>query len=82
MTSFQETCEHAKTNHQKHVHGNLQLCLENQQNINNLMPPQGPPGPFQTLGLAILQRVYDIFQKSAKKPKKNHHKTMLVQLCL
>ena len=31
--------------------------------------PRAPPGPFQTLGLAILQGTCDIFQRSIKKPK-------------
>ena len=64
ISTFKEMCEHTKKDHQKHDHGNLQLCFENQRNINDLMPPQDPSGPFQTLGLAILQRTCNMFQKA------------------
>ena len=45
-------------------------AFKTKRNINDLMPPQAPPlGPFETLGLAILQGTCDIFQKSIKKLK-------------
>ena len=74
--------KNTKTYHRKHDHVNMRLCHQNQRNINNLMPPQGPPSPFETLGLAILQRTCDMFQKSIKRLKSImfHYKRMLAQL--
>ena len=79
MTSFQEACEHGNKEHQKHDHNKFAMMPLKPTKYQQFDAASGPPGPIETLSLAILSGMCDIVKDQLKKQKV---KCFITKVCL